>query len=176
MPKARGGFTLIELLVVIGIIGLLVGLLFPVLGVLRRGKRQAVTDHRMKEFASAITDYLNDWGTLGDKSNSSDFISAPVFFLYRQPSFNNRDPYLTPKLDAVRAGDPPARVQSVFDGEHYCDGFDEPFLIEVDTGTAHDRTYVKSVTIRSTNGTAQADDDQVMTYTTGGEGWKPGGE
>ncbi len=173
MRSARSGFTLIELLVVISVIGILVGLLFPVLGALNRGKREAVSKHRMNELSKAVTDYINDWRSLGDKPDSSDFAAAPVFFLHRQPSFNNRDPYLTPKVDAVKAGDPPGKVESVFDGEHYCDGYDNPFIIEVENGTAHDRTYVKSVVIRSNGGNASdASDDLVLSYTTGQEGWE----
>ena len=66
--KKHGGFTLIELLVVIAIIGLLAGMLLPVLGQ-AKGKAQAIfCANNMRQLAVAATTYCVD---------SSDWMNPP---------------------------------------------------------------------------------------------------
>ncbi|MDZ4199644.1 MAG: type II secretion system protein [Kiritimatiellia bacterium] len=56
------GFTLIEMLVVMGIIGLLMGLLFPTIGAVRHAANKARAEQEIKSIETAILNYLTDYG------------------------------------------------------------------------------------------------------------------
>jgi prepilin-type N-terminal cleavage/methylation domain-containing protein len=60
--RARSGFTLIEMLVVIGIIGLLMGLLFPAIGSLRNAANRARAEQDLGSFEVAIKAYISEYG------------------------------------------------------------------------------------------------------------------
>src|SRR2546421_1398068 len=57
----RSGFTLIELLVVIAIIAILAAILFPVFAQARAKARQAGCLSNMKQLATGILMYAQDW-------------------------------------------------------------------------------------------------------------------
>jgi prepilin-type N-terminal cleavage/methylation domain-containing protein/prepilin-type processing-associated H-X9-DG protein len=57
--RRRSGFTLIELLVVIGIIGVLIGLLFPILRSARRAARDTVCANNMRQLSVALISYAS---------------------------------------------------------------------------------------------------------------------
>ena len=56
------GFTLVELLVVIGVITILIGILMPALGKVRRRAREVATKNLIEIIASNCHNYKNDWG------------------------------------------------------------------------------------------------------------------
>jgi prepilin-type N-terminal cleavage/methylation domain-containing protein len=60
LKRTHFGFTLVEMLVVIGIIGLLVGLIFPAYSAVKRKSSQAVCASNMKQVGMAIILFAND--------------------------------------------------------------------------------------------------------------------
>lgn len=58
--RGGGGFTLIELLVVMAIIALLIGILMPVLGKVRREARATACAAALQQLGVAWTSYVND--------------------------------------------------------------------------------------------------------------------
>ena len=62
--RRTSGFTLVEVLVVIGIIGLLVGLMFPVITSTRASTRRARCESNLKQLYVAFQLYTGDWGKL----------------------------------------------------------------------------------------------------------------
>ncbi|HAT09666.1 MAG TPA: hypothetical protein DCS97_03540 [Planctomycetes bacterium] len=62
MTRVEPGFTLIELLVVVSIIGVLMGLLFPVMGVAKRSADRANSMSLMRKVDSALLAFRQDAG------------------------------------------------------------------------------------------------------------------
>lgn len=60
--RAGRGFTLIEMLVVIGIIGLLMGLLFPAVVAIQTAAKRARAEAELNSFEVALKAYLNEYG------------------------------------------------------------------------------------------------------------------
>lgn len=58
--EGRGAFSLTELVVVVGVIGLLIGLLMPVLGKARDRARQAVCESNLRQIGDALLMYANN--------------------------------------------------------------------------------------------------------------------
>ncbi|AHF89246.1 N-terminal cleavage protein [Opitutaceae bacterium TAV5] len=70
--SARNGFTLIELLTVIAIIGILAGILIPVVGKVRKTARTAQCASNMRQIASAVLIYAT-----GNRDELPDFRNPP---------------------------------------------------------------------------------------------------
>lgn len=58
IPRRRHAFTLIELLTVLAIVGVLAGILIPVLGTMRRTAQQAVSTSNLRQLATATFAYI----------------------------------------------------------------------------------------------------------------------
>ncbi|HEY9248174.1 MAG TPA: prepilin-type N-terminal cleavage/methylation domain-containing protein [Rariglobus sp.] len=59
-PSARSGFTLVELLAVVAIIGVLAGILIPVVGKVRGASRMVVCTSNLRSVYSGLMMYAND--------------------------------------------------------------------------------------------------------------------
>src|ERR1051325_2523252 len=66
VSPARRGFTLIELLTVIAIIGILAGLLFPVMAQVREGMRKTQCSTNIHQITQAMKMYRDDWRVYPD--------------------------------------------------------------------------------------------------------------
>jgi prepilin-type N-terminal cleavage/methylation domain-containing protein/prepilin-type processing-associated H-X9-DG protein len=76
--SARNGFTLVELLVVVGIIALLLGILFPVLGRAREHARMAQCANHIRQIYHAVVMYANDnKGVLPMPAGLPDSLATP---------------------------------------------------------------------------------------------------
>lgn len=59
-PSQRHGLTLVELLVVVGIVSMLMALLLPALGKVRRQARSVIGMRRLREITTAVNSYATD--------------------------------------------------------------------------------------------------------------------
>jgi type II secretion system protein G len=80
MTRSKKGFTLIEIIVVVGIIGILVSLLWPVIASAIQKAKQKGTMQDINSLAKAVTEYVTDNGVAptqsGPISSASTFFSA----------------------------------------------------------------------------------------------------
>jgi prepilin-type N-terminal cleavage/methylation domain-containing protein len=95
MKRQIHAFTLIELLVVIAIIGVLAGLLMPVMTRTRERARQTHCENNLKQFSVALMMFRQDMG--GDavpdwlSSLSPKYLNSPKTYLCRSDLSNGRD-------------------------------------------------------------------------------------
>ncbi len=80
--KSRNsGFTLVELLVVVAIIGILAGILMPVLGKARENARKSTCQSNLKQIGLALTMYADEHGEMFPQtSNGSGSTSLSVLY------------------------------------------------------------------------------------------------
>jgi prepilin-type N-terminal cleavage/methylation domain-containing protein/prepilin-type processing-associated H-X9-DG protein len=84
--EARHGFTLVELLVVIGIIALLMSILLPTLGRVRRQAQRIKCAANLKQIGNAVYLYANNHrGQLAPWTNLSDVSAGPGPLDYCDP-------------------------------------------------------------------------------------------
>jgi len=75
-PVSRPGFTLIELLVVVGIIVVLISILLPVIGAVRRKAAETVTTAELGRIAAGIQAYYNDFRSYPGPVPEADIVSG----------------------------------------------------------------------------------------------------
>jgi len=80
--ERRSGFTLLEMLVVVGIIVLLVSILLPVVGTVRKTAYQTRSANLVVKLATAINNYYNDFkaypGPLSDDQLDNPNLTPPI--------------------------------------------------------------------------------------------------
>ena len=82
MPKFNKGFTLIELLVVIAIIGILAGILLPVLSRARESARKTQCMSNVKQIGMGLIMYANENSEIFPSSTASNPAMASLNLLY----------------------------------------------------------------------------------------------
>jgi prepilin-type N-terminal cleavage/methylation domain-containing protein len=102
----KRAFTLIELLVVVAIIGALSGLIMAAANIVKGKQLTFAAKSQMQGISLAISNYLGDYGILGDQrvASPTDFAQKPALFLVQRPVKGKRDPYLESKLGELRDG------------------------------------------------------------------------
>ncbi len=173
MLRRRGGFTLIELLVVLAIIGILVGLLFPALSLLRNRQKRLSTLNVMNALSMALTTYLETYPLIGN-STSSDFVAAPYRMLHLVPLETKKPIFIELRASQVSVGPiggPYAEPQLMRLGEHILDAWGVPgranrlqwaIINKPPPSGGATNTYTDRIYIRSTAGTPQVSKDDLI--------------
>jgi prepilin-type N-terminal cleavage/methylation domain-containing protein len=128
MRTRERGFTLVEILIVVLVIAILLSLLMPALAHLRRKGRIVATNELMQQLATALTDYMDRYPSLGDPAlpdPSSDFKDQPWKFLYINWVKNlKEEPKLQLQVKLLTTGGAAyAPATSLNDGERILDYF-----------------------------------------------------
>lgn len=97
----RRAFTLVELLVVIAIIGLLAGILIPVVGQVRKNTRAAADLANMRQLGIAMLGYAAD-----HKGAVNIFTTLPSRDTWSNNYWLRAAPYLSSRLDGTNMGTP----------------------------------------------------------------------
>ena len=80
MKTSSKRFTLIELLVVIAIIGILAGLVFPALGVVRNNAKKSKASSECQSLKTAIIMYESEFSCWPANASGSTFSREGCFF------------------------------------------------------------------------------------------------
>ncbi len=173
MPRPRRGFTLIELLVVISIIGILIGLLFPALSLLRNRQKRLSTLKLMNEMSMALNMYLETYPILGN-SSSSDYIAEPYKFLYLVPLQTKKPIFIELRTNQLSTGPiagPFAEPTVMKLGQHVLDAWGVPgrgnrlqwaIVNRPAPNTSAPNIYTDRIYMRSTAGTPMVTKDDLI--------------
>jgi len=129
--KKNFGFTLVELLVVIAIIGILAGLLLPVLGTVTDSAKATATASMLGNLRTAIDMYFKDEGTYPpDATAQHDKCSEALYFYLIGQEVSSPNASRRQSLRAQRAGQTvymDFHVNSLgdFDSDNYYEIIDE---------------------------------------------------
>jgi len=116
--RLRAAFTLIELLVVVSVIGLLIGILLPVLGSTRTAGRQAVCASNLRQLALGNTAYATD--------HNAHFAPAAARFIDNLRRWHGSRDNLSDVFDSTRS---PLQAYLGIDGIRRCPEFDSVFQV-----------------------------------------------
>lgn len=172
MTHSRRGFTFIELFIVIAIIVVLAGMALASLTVLRRQKNIAVTMDLMVQIHEATSRYLIQWPKLGDASPS--FKDDPWKYFYKNQSATRQAPFIevsTPRLVRMTGVGTCVPATSPKDATHITDFWGStPNNVLSWTIVQANKTagfeYVQAIVFRSSAGTPNKDDDDIVYYYT----------
>lgn len=137
------GFTLIELLVVIAIIAILAAILFPVFAQARAQARATASISNMKQQATAILMYSNDFNdtnpvvaVLGDQDSPFNLLQTGPYknwgWIIRPYTKNDmiyQDPTTSPENHRTCASDLANRPDLADEARHYCTQYAYAFTV-----------------------------------------------
>ena len=178
--KPNCGFTMIELLIVIAIMAILMGLLFEAFSMIRQQAKRVQTKTLMGQLEAGLTDYLKTYPILGQTADalSSDFVASPWTFLGRNQLSANLVPFipLDNKFLAIGNTSGPWTAASQTTGDQILDAYftgdhSNHFIWSIFNGPASGPfTYTDKIYIRSTAGTPDNDNDDLISRFTLSDG------
>lgn len=174
--KSNTAFTLVELLVVIAIIAILASLSISGVMTLRDRHKYAEARSQMQSLSLALSQYLADYGILGDDhpyQEPTKFREAPLEYLVVRPLKDDRSPYLSLMPKEVIGID--SEPVSLMNAVHLKNPWGHPVDIIVRNGASSgggDYDHTVAVVIRSgPNVDLESDDTQVMKYDIDSDAW-----
>jgi len=135
MRNVRSGFSMIELLVVIAVIGILAGVLLPVLGTMRQKGRVAATSAALKNIEVALRQYDFDFGRYPpDPGTDTNYdLSAECLVFYLGTPFRKM-PTKSSHVKATKNGGPYFEFKHEYlmstdgdDNQEFVDYWQQPF-------------------------------------------------
>jgi len=139
MPKFSKGFTLIELLVVIAIIGILAGILLPVLSRARESARKTQCMSNVKQIGMGLIMYANENSETFPSSTASNPAMASLNLLYDTYISDNKVfncPSDTTVTAATNAGMSVSTGSESFDLDESSYGYDRSHIQSDDADVA----------------------------------------
>ena len=136
------GFTLVELLVVIAIIGILAGLLFPLVTRAQKSAKKAKASTEVRAIATAIEAYYNEYGKLpipddvqGVYDSGNDVVSRGT---YHTTDLDSSDSDLGSRevIKILTANDTDASGNSTLDASHYGEVMNPKGMVFLEAQTA----------------------------------------
>lgn len=142
MKASRNAFTLIELLIVIAILGILMALLFPAVGVAIDNARRASAKNDVVQIATAVTGYETEYGRLPGTNASGAQMTADVLSALMGSNANGLNPRQIVFLEVPTA----RKGKGGQSNNTYVDPWGQPYQI------CYDDDYDNRITTAGTNG------------------------
>lgn len=141
MKASRNAFTLIELLIVIAILGILMALLFPAVGVAIDNARRASAKNDCVQIATAITGYETEYGRLPATNAAGSDLDANVL-----AALMGTNTTLNPRMIVFLEVPTARKGKGGLSNGTYVDPWGKPYQV------AYDDNYDNRITTAGTNG------------------------